>query len=208
MADTKTSALSAASAALAAMELHVNDAGTSKKITLQQLLDLNGDSVSNRSVAQQTIAAATTALVTGSTLTVPVGKLRAGTVLRWTLIVTKTAGTAANTFLVKIGTAGTTADATIHTLALPVGTGVADVAHIEIMVTIRTIGASATSSGALRMTHNLSATGFATIPAVAVISTGATFDSTVASLKANVTCTTAASTALVFEQCLAEADNL
>lgn len=209
MADTKVSALTAAASALPSHELPVNEGGTSKKLTVDQLTTLIGVR-DNFSTANQTINAATTALITGSTLAVPASKLAIGTVLMWKLTVSKTAaGTAANTFLVKIGTAGTTADATILTFTLPTATAVVDVAKIEIMCTVRgPLSASCILQGNLWLGHNLSATGFATIPNVCLNVTSGAFDATTANLIASVACTTAASTVLTFQQCSANSHNL
>lgn len=168
------------------------------------------DGLKNQSTADQQINASTTALLTGSTLAVPVDKLRIGTVLRWRIAVTKTnAGTAAVSFLVKLGTAGTTSDATVLTLALPTATGAVDTAFIDIEVTVRgPLSGSGKLQGTLRMTHNLSATGFATIPCVAVTALSGNVDVTVANLIASIACTTPASTVLTFVQVNAEASNL
>lgn len=166
--------------------------------------------MNNASVADQTINAATTALMTGSLISVPVGKLRIGTVFVFKFTATKTAaGTAANTFTFRLGTNGTTADAAICTFALPVGTGVIDIAEFEVIVTIRgPLSASCIAQGGLVMVHNLAATGFATIPCVVVNSTSGAFDATVANLKASLSCTTAASTVLTFQQVVTEVLNL
>lgn len=64
MADTKISALPAASAAAAANELGINEAGTSKKLTVAQLQDFLG--VSKKVLAaDQTSTSTTMAKVTG-----------------------------------------------------------------------------------------------------------------------------------------------
>lgn len=164
----------------------------------------------NASVADQTINAATTALLTGSLLSVPAGKLRIGTAFKFRLDLSKTAaGTAANTFNFRLGTNGTTADASICAFALPIGTAVVDVGHVEIGITIRgPLSASCLAQGNLTLVHNLSATGLATIPAVCIRTLSGTFDATVVNLKASLSCTTAASTVLTFQQVIAEAINL
>lgn len=169
--------------------------------------------LNNASVANQTINAGVTALLTGSAISVPAvvpaSKLRVGTVFKYKILVTKTAaGTAANTFVFKLGASGTTADATILTFTLPVGTAAVDDAEINIDVTIRSIGFNtAVAQGSLRLVHNLAATGFSTLPGVVLKATSAAFDSTV-SLIASVACTTAAATVLTFSQVNAEAVNL
>lgn len=167
-------------------------------------------SLTNQSTADQTINAATTALLTGSLISVPAGKLRIGTSFRFSMAMTKTAaGTAANVFTFRIGTAGTTSDAAICTFTLPTATGVVDVATVEIVITVRgPLSASCLAQGNFSLTHNLAATGFATIPCVVINSLSGTFDATVANLKASLSCTTAAATVLTFQQVVAEAINL
>lgn len=174
----------------------------------QDLPALGG--LSNQSVADQAIAAATTALLTGSVLAIPPSKLRVGSMFRFSIDVSKTAaGTAANTFLVKLGPLGTVADPTILTFTLPVGTAVVDVAWIEILVTIRgPLTAACIAKGQLALAHNLSATGFATVPGVVLQATSAAFDATVANLILSVACTTAALTVLTFSQVVAEGWNV
>lgn len=166
--------------------------------------------LTNCSTTDQTINAATTALLTGSTIAVPAWKLAVGTRFTFRLSVSKTAaGTAANTFIFQLGTNGSTADADIVTFALPVGTAAVDTGQIDITITIRgPLSASCVAQGLLRLTHNLSATGLSTLPGVALKVTSGTFDATTANLIASLACTTAASTVLTFQQVIAEAVNL
>ncbi len=166
--------------------------------------------LSNASITDQTINAATTALLTGSLISVPAGKLRVGTVFRFQIALSKTAaGTAANVFNFRLGVNGTTADAAICTFTLPVGTAVVDTAIIDIWVTIRgPLSASCVAQGSLGLIHNLSATGFSTTPAVCLNSLSGVFDATVASLKASLSCTTAASTVLTFQRVTIQVQNL
>jgi hypothetical protein len=163
----------------------------------------------NCSTADQTINAATTALLTGSTIAIPSTNLRVGTVFKYRVTLSKTAfGTAANTFLFKIGTNGTTADPTILTFAMPVGTAVADVGQIDITITIRgPLGAACIAQGHFSLNHNLAATGLSTI-GVNINATSAGFNSTTANLIASLSCTTAAATVLTFQQVIVEAINL
>lgn len=164
----------------------------------------------NASVANQSISANSTQYLTNSNIAIPPSGLRVKTILRWTLHVTKTAaGTAANTFTVRLGTAGTTADATILTFALPVGTAVADTGRIDIEVVIRgPLGASCVAAGLLTMSHNLAATGLSTLPGVAIQQVSGSFNSGTANLIAGIVCQTAASTVLDFQQITAESYNL
>lgn len=166
--------------------------------------------LTNQSVADQTINAATTALLTGSLLNVPAGKLRIGSTFRFRLAVSKTAaGTAGNIFVFRLGTTGTASDAAICTFTLPTATGVVDVATVEIVVTIRgPLSASCVAQGNLSLVHNLAATGFATVPCVVLNVLSGVFDATTANLKASLSCTTAATTVLTFQQVVSEAINL
>lgn len=208
MADTKISALPAVSAALLADEVPVNEGGTTKKMSLTQLAALFGNTLYNASVADQTINAGVTALLTGTTVAIPVGKLRIGTRFRFVLALSKTAaGTASNIFTFQLGTNGTTADADILTFTLPAtATGVVDNALINIEVTIRgPLTASCIAQGHLRMTHNLLSTGFAGTPNVDLDVTSGAFDATVANLIASIACTTGALTVLTFTQAVCEA---
>jgi len=164
----------------------------------------------NASVADQTINANSSALLTGSVISIPVGRLRVGTILRWRIALSKTAsGTAANTFTVRLGTTGTISDAAILTFNLPVGTAVVDAGQVEILVTIRgPLGASCIAQGQLTLIHNLSATGLATVPCVVLNATSSGFNSTTANLFASVSCSTAVSTVLTFQMVQSEAINV
>jgi hypothetical protein len=209
MPDTLVSAEILASGFLPGHEFYVNEAGSDRKANGQQVFDAIGNTLRAQSVADQTINAAVTAYLAGSALAVPAGKLRIGTRLRWKLSLSKTAaGTAANTFNVRIGTLGTTGDAAVLTFALPVGTAVADVGGIEIFLTVRgPLSGACVVHGQLVLWHNLAATGLATL-ASPTINAQATFDATVASLIVGLSCTTAASTVLTFQQVNAQAENL
>lgn len=210
MADTKISALTAAASALAADEFPVNEAGTTKKVTLTQLLALVGTTLNNVSVADQTISA-TTAYVTNSNIAVPVGKLRIKTVFRWHLTVTKTAAgtTAGCAVIFKLGINGTTGDASILTFTFGTPTGAVDSAEIDVEVTIRgPLSASCIATGVARMNHNLAATGFSTLPEEVKQVTSSTFDATTASLIAGLTITTTTLSVWTVTQCIGEAINL
>lgn len=213
MADTKISGFTAATAFSTAHEYLVNEAGVNKKVTGTQIIagvKTNYASLRNASIADQTINAATTAYLTGSNVTVPSTGLQVGTVFKYRISVSKTAaGTAANTFHWRLGTAGTTADTALLSFALPTATAAIDVAFIDITVTVRgPLGASAIAVGHLALTHNLASTGFATIPCVNIQATSAAFATTTASLIAGLSCTTAASTVLTFKIVTAETENL
>lgn len=196
-------------------ELAAGELGLNTSIGLWQF-SLDGSTVTplerpnNASVADQTINAASSALLTGSLLSIPVGKLRIGTMLRFRISLSKTAaGTAANTFILRLGTLGTISDPAIITFTLPVGTAVIDTGEIVITITIRgPLSASCIAQGLFRMAHNLSTTGLANVPCVVLKVTSGVFNATTAGLIASLSCTTAASTVLTFQQVQAEAINL
>lgn len=169
-----------------------------------------GIGITNQSVANQAINASTTALLAGSTLPVPLSKLRIRSVIRWTLALSKTAaGTLGVAYLVKIGLAGTVADATILSFVTPVGTAAVDTGRIDIVVTIRgPLTASCIAQGNFRLSHNLSTTGLANVPTVVLNTTSAGFNATTDNLILSLACTTPASTVLTFQQVIAEGYNL
>jgi hypothetical protein len=186
--------------------------GAVVRLTAQQVLDLVGDALGNRSIAAQSPAAATLTYITGSDIAVPPAGLRVGTQFRWIFEVSKTAaGTAARSFFLKIGTLGTTADATILTFtSTSAPTAAVDEGRIEIIVTIRAIGAAAgTAKGSLELKHNGNTVGLASVP-VHIISpaVSATFNSTTAGLKVGIAVTTGAAEVLTFQQVFAEAKQL
>lgn len=210
MADTKISALAAASAVADANEIPINEAGTTKKITSLQLKAYIGESLNNASVADQVISA-TTAYVTNSNIPVPAGKLRIKTCFKYHLTITKTAaGTTAGCAVIwKLGVNGTTGDASILTFTFGTPTGAVDTAEIDIEVTIRgPLSASCIATGAASMVHSLAATGFSTLPSEVKAVTSGAFDGTTANLIAGLTITTTALSVWTVTQCIAEAINL
>lgn len=193
--------------------LLINDpAGTpaARKITLAQLAEFLGDSLSNQSVADQTINAATTAYLVGSNIVVPASKVRVGTIFKWKLSLSKTgAGTAANTFDVRVGTAGTTADASRLAFTTGTATAVIDQGQIDIMVTVRNItNAAGSLQGIFNLSHELASTGLHNKATRVQHVTSAAVDLAAANLIFGLSCTTGASTVLTFQQVFAEAKNL
>lgn len=153
---------------------------------------------------------ATTAYVAGSALAVPASKLRVGTILRWRLVITKTAAgtTVGCAVLVKFGTAGTTADTTRLTFTMGTPTGAVDTAWIDVECVVRSIGAAGVVVGGLKMQHNLAATGFSTLAVETLQVASAGFDMTVAALIAGLTITTTALSVWTVTVVSAEAINL
>jgi hypothetical protein len=211
VADTKVSALTAVASVIDAQEFPVNDAGASKKASMLQLKAYMADQMGNWSTAAQSPVAATLTYLTGSSIAVPVGKLRIGTQFRWVLDVSKSAaGTAIRTFHVRIGTAGTTGDAAVLTFTgVLVPTAVADNGIIRIAATIRgPLSASCIMRGIYELQHNLAATGLSTRAMEILAVTSAGFDATVANLIVGLSVTTGAAEVLTFEQVHTEAKQL
>jgi hypothetical protein len=158
-------------------------------------------------VADQSIGASVTNYVTTSDLHVSSGRpLKAGTVMRWHVVATKSAAsTATMTWDLRVGTAGTTGDTSRASLATGTQTAVADITHLFVQVTVRSISASGTIHAMLEMDHNLAATGFWT-SANALLSetTSATFDTTATNLIFGLSLTTGASHAITIKQLAAE----
>jgi hypothetical protein len=191
MADTKISALTAVTTPTAASELAVNEGGTSKKLTLEQMRDFveAATSVRNAATATQTPAANTDTYITNSNLLIPTGRLQAKTMARWRLSITKgAAGTGTPTFNIRVGTSGSGAvgDASRCLFTWPAAnTAAADEMEVDITATFRSVGSgtSAVIQGQLRASHELTTTGFGGTALGANIimnTTGGGFDSTTA----------------------------
>lgn len=209
MADTKISALTAATTVAGSDQFALVQSSTSKSVTLNVLKEGIGNSLVNVSTAAQSPSAGATTYLTNSRISVPAGKLRAGTAFIWDIAFSKTAaGTAARSLLIKVGTAGTTADATIVTLTSGVPTAAADQGYMRVQFTIRTIGAAATSRGAYSAIHQSSTTGLFPNETEVKFASGSTFDSTTANLIVGLAITAGASEALTFEQIQVQALNL
>lgn len=166
--------------------------------------------VNNFSTASQAPAASTRTYITGSALAIPTGKLQIGTCFRWRFTATKTAaGTATSTIDIAVGTNGTTADTARVSFTKPAGTAAIDEAIFEVTCICRgPLSASGVFAGNMQMTHNLSATGHATIPCVSVTTISAAFDVTTANLIVGLCITTGASDAITIQIVTAEAWNL
>ena len=181
-------------------------------VTALQLRAYLGMALRNAATAAQSPAAATSTYLTGSSIAVPVGKLRVGTVFRWTLNYTKTAaGTAARSFFIRIGTAGTTADAAIITLTTEAGTAATDVGSMVVTATVRgPLSASCILAAAAPYQHNTTgSTGLSATNEVGVLNViSSTWDATVANLIVGLSCTTGTAEVLTFDTVTVEAFNL
>jgi hypothetical protein len=112
------------------------------------------------STADQAIAAATTAYLTGSALVIPASRpIGVGTIFRWTVVQSKTAaGTGTGIWEVRFGTGGSTSDTVRVTFTGAVQTAAADQARIDIDVIVRgPIGASCIVNGSFSLAHNAAA---------------------------------------------------
>jgi hypothetical protein len=216
MADTKISALAAAGAAAAANELVINEGGTSKKLTMEQIRDFiaANSGVDNAAVATQ-VTGAVDVYVTNSGLLIPNSRLQAKTVARWILSITKsTAGTGTPTFNIRFGTGGVVGDTSRCLFTWPAAnTAVADEMEVAITATFRTVGGgtSAVIEGMLRATHELTTTGFGGTALGSVIilnTTGGGFDSTVANSILGLSVNPGTAGAWSIRQCVGRLDNL
>ena len=167
-----------------------------------------GNNISSVSTSNQLVAASNSALLGGSLIAVPAGKVQIGTVFRWTFTVSKTGGTTLSTFYIRVGTLGTVGDAIVATLATAAGTNVADKGRGEIIFTVRgPLTSSCLGAAHLQLTHNLSTTGLINVPANNIdVSPTTAFDATTPDLYVSLSVT--AGVALTFQQVVAEALNL
>jgi hypothetical protein len=139
--------------------------------------------LTNFSVSNQTGFAADTYLV-GSSISIPGGLARVGTMYHLRLDMVKTAaGTAASVFTLRVGTLGTTGDAARLTFTFGAGTAAVDTGILDIFAHYRSIGSgtAAVLVGYARWENHLAATGLHSTGAsgvgiLPVVSAG--FDST------------------------------
>lgn len=162
----------------------------------------------NSTAAQGPGFAADTYL-TGSGVAVPLGRLQAGSRYRLTFDVAKTAaGTAAPVITLRFGTNGSTADASVTTLTFAAQTAVIDDGVIDLWLTFRVVGASAVVQAVGRLSHRLSTTGLANVPASVARSTSAAFNSSVSGGILGVSVNGGASAAWTVQLVQAELTNL
>ena len=192
----------------------VVDSGDNVRIT--QYERASGQEItnpSNISTTSQAPAASATTLLTGSLVDIPPYGVQVKSRFLWHAVLTKTAaGTVAVQFLVKIGTAGTTGDGTVLTFALPtVGTAVIDEADVWFeMVIVGPLTSSCVVRGTMSFQKRLAATGWTTTGPnlVVVVGTPATFNATVAALKAHLSIVLGASYVVTAQLISCETTNL
>jgi len=163
----------------------------------------------NYSVIAQVLPVARTYLI-GSTLSVPISKLKIGSTFQWRFNITKDAnGSASGVVDIAIGTAGAVADTAVVSFTKPAGTNVVDEGFIEITATVRgPLTASCVITGEMVLYHNLATTGHAQISPVVLNTVSGAFDATTALLKLGICVTGGASDNVTVQQVLALATNL
>jgi hypothetical protein len=162
----------------------------------------------NNSTGTQAITANTATYLTGSAITN--ANIKAGTVVTWTVSVTKTAaGTAAPLWSVRFGTTSTTADTAILNFTGNAQTAIADTGEATIQCTFRTVGSgtSAVLVGHYKLVHVLPTTGLSTGQG-GVFTTSSGFNSTTASSFLGLTLNTGASAAWTVNQVNVKIENL
>lgn len=166
--------------------------------------------IRNQATAAVTGYAADTYLV-GSSITIPASlTLQAGSIYRCKISLSKTAaGTAAPTLILRIGTAGTTGDAAIFTLTTAAQTAATDTGFIEVLFTIRTVGAAATSTSTVVALHtSAAAAGLGYASPQITETAGTAFNSTTASLIIGISLNFGASASVTTTQVEAELLNI
>lgn len=190
MADTKVSALTAVSAVATTDEIPVNQGGVSKKVTVSQLGSFIGTrtETGNTSITTPAAGFAADTYLAGSACVIPatsgLGSLKAGTVYRCRVYVSKTAaGTVAPVFTVRVGTLATTGDTAAVAVTFGAQTAIADTGLFEVFATFRSVGSgtAAVVQGIGVLQHQLATTGLSTTATNSFFSvTGAGFNSSAA----------------------------
>lgn len=172
---------------------------------------LNNRAAYSASTAQQGAGFATDTYLAGSAITIPQGKVKAGTMYRCKFDVTKTAlGIVAPQIQIRIGTAASTADTQRLFFAMATQTAAADEGTFEITGVFRAAGATASMQGITTLRHRLTTTGLNSTGAYSRVlaSSGATFDVTGAGQKIGVSVNAGTSAAWTVQVVEAELINL
>lgn len=135
--------------------------------------------VINQSVSTPAAAFAADTYLVGSSVAIPNGFCRIGTLYRLYFDVSKTAaGTATPVLIVRFGTVGAIGDAARLTFTFGAATAAADVGSFEIRAMFRVVGASAILQGSAVCLHG-TALGLVNVAAPVLQVTSGAFDSTV-----------------------------
>lgn len=153
--------------------------------------------------AALTPGAGASTYLAGSQILIPAGGLKLGATFYWRVQMTKTAaGTAATSWIVRIGTAGAVGDAAILTFAWPVGTAAIDFGYIDIFAVVRgPLGAACIMFGHTFTHHNLATTGLINVQQQNLAVTSGAFQSGTTGLIVGLSVTTGASVALTIAHC-------
>jgi hypothetical protein len=153
---------------------------TSKLLTARtSVAPVTVGGVRNASIATQAYTTSEIYLA-GSALAVPSHLMQAGAIFRWTVNLTKTAGTGALVWIIRVGTAGTTADtARVTFTQASTPTSATDDAYVVVEAILRNTGAAGILAGSLLLTHVLAITGFSQLGTNVQQVTSAGFDTTV-----------------------------
>jgi hypothetical protein len=160
--------------------------------------DLDGN---GNSIVSNTAAINTTETVIVKTPTLSTARLIAGTVIavQYTGTCTTTVANV-STFKIRIGTAGTIADTLVFSAPITAAASGTAVSYmINLDLTIRTIGATATAYGTMVVT-NTGVTGISTSASSVIIATMTTFDSTAANIISGTLQTAATTTTHTIQQ--------
>lgn len=187
---------------------------TAKILCLKDDTGLVRARTTNAAITNQAPAAATDTYITNSDLLIPAFGLQAKTNFLWQISCSKTgAGAAAPIYVIRIGTNRTTADAARLTLTGPLQTAIADIGTLNILLTVRNIGASGVLQGTAWWDHRgtaISSTigvGFANDGTGHVEGTAAGFDMTaLAGSFVGLSINTGAAAAWTITQCLSDVD--
>jgi hypothetical protein len=159
----------------------------------------------NQSFASQGPGFATDTYLTGSSILIPAAGIKVGTRYLLRFRASKTAaGTAAPIISIRFGTAQSTADTARLTFTLRAQTAAADEGIFDVEVIFTAAGATATLGGIAFARHRQTTTGFQNAVTGEQVSTGAAFDSTVASsyIGASVNGGTSASWTVTFKSAM------
>lgn len=207
MPDQKFSANTAASQLDGTEIVPIVQSGSSRRTTT----NLINRKVTNYSTAAQSVTASTLTNIVGSNLAVPTGNtIIASTIFQWKVVISKTAvGTLATVFHVRLGTLGTTSDTAVLTFTMPAGTAAIDCMRVDIMMNVRTTGASGVLQGTFATVKNAGTiVGWYNIPTLCITATSAATNLTTANLIASVSVTTGATIVGTVNQVVSEVVNI
>lgn len=207
MPDAKISALPSATSVANVDVVPIVQGGVSRQVRVDRLRR----TVTNVSVAAQSPTAGTATNLTGSNLLIPTSAVLAtDTIFRWNIVISKTAaGAVANTFHLRAGTAGTAADAIVLTFTTVIGTATIDTATINVVTTVRTVGATGVVQGTMTMVHNAGTIlGWINIPSQVITATSAAVNLTTAGLIFSISATTGTGIVATVNQVVAEVVNV